>query len=59
MLPDTPQDPQAAAKAAEDAAAKTRNKQFRAAIAANKTYKRKLIRDWSLSVDYRRGKPFA
>jgi hypothetical protein len=42
-----------------DKAAKRRNKLFRHQIAACKNYRRKLVRDWSLSVDYRRGKPFA
>lgn len=39
--------------------AKKRHRQFRKRIESCKIYKRKLISGWSLSVDYRRGKPFA
>lgn len=38
---------------------KKRNKAFRKRIDACKIYKRNFIQAWSVSVDYRRGKPFA
>lgn len=33
--------------------------QFRASINSCKTYRRKLIQNWTVAIDYRRGKPFA
>jgi hypothetical protein len=38
---------------------KKRNDDFRARIEATKSYRRKLITNWSVSIDYRRGKPFS
>ena len=34
-------------------------KQFRQGIDSCKQYRRRLVRDWQINVDYRRGKPFA
>lgn len=34
------------------------NKQFKAAITTCKNYRRKLVKEWQVNVDYRRGKPF-
>jgi hypothetical protein len=42
-----------------DLTRKERNRKFRQQIDLTKLYRRKLIRDWQVSVDYRRGKPFA
>jgi hypothetical protein len=44
---------------AEDAVAKKRNKLLKQAVTTCKNYRRKLVRDWSISTDYLRGKPFA
>lgn len=37
---------------------KKRNGEFRTRVDACKAYRRKLISNWSVSIDYRRGKPF-
>ena len=37
---------------------KKRNDEFRQRIDAAKTHRRKLISNWTVSIDYRRGKPF-
>lgn len=37
---------------------KKKNDEFKTQIASTKEYRRKLIRNWSVSIDYRRGKPF-
>lgn len=41
---------------APDAKAKKRHAEFRQRIASNKSYKRKLIQNWSKNIDFRRGK---
>ena len=38
---------------------KARTKKFKHAVETTKQYRRKLVHSWQLSVDYRRGKPFA
>lgn len=38
---------------------KVRNEEFRARIDACKIYRRKLVPNWIINIDYRRGKPFA
>lgn len=38
---------------------KKRNKLFQTHIETCKTYRRKLVANWTISIDYRRGKPFA
>lgn len=47
------EDPDAAKKR------KKRNQEFRSRIDACKIYRRKLVQIWTMSIDYRRGKPFA
>jgi hypothetical protein len=42
-----------------DGATKKRWAEFRQRAETCKTYKKKLIRNWSTNIDYRRGKPFA
>jgi hypothetical protein len=59
MLPDTPDAPLQTESEPAVTPNKKRNAAIRQSAQACKTYKRKLIKDWSLSVDYRRGKPFA
>lgn len=43
----------------DDQSKKKKQDEFRARIEVCKTYRRKLIPLWSVSIDYRRGKPFA
>jgi hypothetical protein len=38
---------------------KKRHDEFRQRIAATRQYRRKLVSNWTISIDYRRGKPFA
>ena len=38
---------------------KKRTREFRQRIESCKTYRRKLVKDWAINVDFRRGKPFA
>ena len=38
---------------------KKRNEEFRERIESCKLYRRKLIANWTISIDYRRGKPFS
>lgn len=40
-------------------AIKKRNKEFKQRIDASKIYRRKLVANWTVNIDYRRGKPFA
>ncbi len=42
-----------------DKSRKDRNKKLRQQVELTKLYRRKLVRDWQVNVDYRRGKPFA
>ena len=53
--PDPPKD----AEPKVDQKLKKRNDDFRARIDICKQYRRKLIRNWIISIDMRRGKPFA
>lgn len=46
------------AKTKTDAKVKKRNGEFRSRIDICKIYRRKLIPNWTTSIDYRRGKPF-
>lgn len=41
-----------------DAKTKKRNDEFRQRVNHTKEYRRKLIKNWAVSIDYRRGKPF-
>lgn len=43
---------------ATDPKVKERNDNFRALVQACKNYRRKLVANWTVSIDYRRGKPF-
>lgn len=43
----------------QDEKRKKLNEEFRQRIAATKLYRRKLISNWAVNIDYRRGKPFA
>lgn len=43
----------------KDPAVQKRNKEFRTRIDTCKTYRRKLVANWTVNIDYRRGKPFA
>lgn len=47
------------AKPQPSPADKKRNNEWLARISACKTYRKKLIQNWTINVDYRRGKPFA
>lgn len=38
---------------------KTRNDEWQQRVAACKVYRKKLIANWTINIDYRRGKPFA
>lgn len=49
------QDPEQAVAADK----KKLNKEFKQKIDATKQYRRKLVANWTISIDYRRGKPFA
>ena len=53
-----PTDPSNKPNPPEDPAEK-RNKKIQQQVDLTKIYRRKLIKDWQVSVDYRRGKPFA
>lgn len=46
------------AKPSVDPKVKKRNDEFRQRVDVCKNYRRKLITNWSVSIDYRRGKPF-
>lgn len=46
-------------KPAIDAKQKKRQEEFRSRIDTAKHYRRKLVSNWSINIDYRRGKPFA
>jgi len=50
-----PKDP----KPSVDPKVKKRNDEFRQRVDLCKSYRRKLIAQWTISIDYRRGKPFA
>lgn len=41
------------------AVAKKRNKEFKSRIDACKQYRRKLVANWTVNIDYHRGKPFS
>src|SRR4051812_40991982 len=41
-----------------DPKVKKKNTAFRQRVDSTKTYRRKLITNWTTSIDYRRGKPF-
>lgn len=58
---DAPMQPQTDKQGAPQAKADTKeiNDQLRQAKELCKSYRRKLINNWSTSIDYRRGKPFA
>ena len=58
-LPPTPGAQDQLKDAALDPAVKKKHKRFRQNIDTCKQYKRKLIQQWSINVDYRRGKPYA
>jgi len=53
--PDTPKTDQVT----PDKTTTKRNKMLRNAITTCTNYRKKLVQDWQVSVDYRRGKPFA
>jgi hypothetical protein len=53
-----PEDPTQAAPEVVDAKTKKRNAQFRSRVEITKSYRKKLIANWTTSIDYRRGKPF-
>lgn len=43
----------------KDPVAQKRNKEFKTRIDTCKQYRRKLVANWTVNIDYRRGKPFA
>jgi hypothetical protein len=47
------------AKEQVDAKTKKRHAEFRQRIEICKTYRKKLLRNWTTNIDYRRGKPFS
>ena len=57
--PATPQTDQLKAPGQIDPARQKLHKAFRKRIDASKNYRRKLIQNWQVSVDYRRGKPYS
>lgn len=58
-LVDAQNEPAEEAAAPEDAKVKKRNDEFKTRIEQCKAYRRKLIANWTVNIDYRRGKPFA
>lgn len=53
------QNAQVPKKDAADAKSKKRNVEFRQGVDSCKQYKRRLVQNWGVSIDYRRGKPYA
>lgn len=53
-VPGLPTDPETAQTAPQD-----RIESFQKRIAASKNYRKKLLQNWTVNIDYRRGKPFA